>query len=120
MWDQKGIVYYVLLQPGTTLNSQLCKEQLTRLSHELQHKGPVYAKIHEKVFWTTNNARQLVKETLETLGWKVLTHPPYSPDMALSDYHLFRSMQSALTGEKFSSFADIKNWLDNLISSKTT
>ena len=27
---------------------------------------------------------------LETLKWEVLTHPPYSPDIAPSDYYLFR------------------------------
>jgi len=123
-WDQKGIVYYELFQPGTTINAQLYKEQLTQLSLELQHKRPEYAKRHEKVIFQHDNARphvaKPVKETLETLGWDVLPHPPYSPDIAPSDYHLFRSMQSALTGEKFTSCADIKNWLDNWIASKTT
>ena len=45
-WDQKGFVYYELLQPGTTINAQLYKEQLTQLSLELQHKRSEYAKRH--------------------------------------------------------------------------
>ena len=76
-WDQKGIVYYKLLQPGTTINPQLYREQLTHLSLESQNKRPEYAKIHEKVIFQHDNARphvaQLVQETLETLGWEVLT-----------------------------------------------
>ena len=71
-WDQNGIVYYELLQPGTTINDQLYKEQLTQLSLELQHKRPEYAKRNEKVILQHDNARlhvaKLVKETLETLG----------------------------------------------------
>ena len=59
------------------------------------------------------NISPKVKETLETLGLEVLPHSPYSPDIAPLDYHLFRSMQSALTEQKLSSFAVIKNWLDN-------
>ena len=27
-------------------------------------------------------------------------HPPYSPDLAPSDYHLFRALQNSLDGKK--------------------
>ncbi|KAG5309958.1 SETMR methyltransferase, partial [Acromyrmex insinuator] len=32
----------------------------------------------------------MTRQKLRELGWEVLMHPPYSPDLALSDYHLFR------------------------------
>lgn len=32
----------------------------------------------------------------KTLAGSVLTHPPYSPDYAPSDYHFFRSLQHSL------------------------
>jgi len=35
--------------------------------------------------------------------WKVLMHPPYNPDLAPSDYHLFRSLQNSLNGVKLTS-----------------
>ena len=41
-----------------------------------------------------DNARPHVaipaKNYLENSGWQVLPHPPYSPDLAPFDYHLFR------------------------------
>ena len=37
------------------------------------------------------------------LGWEVLMHPPYSPDLVPSDYHLFLSMANAFNGEKLAS-----------------
>ena len=40
-----------------------------------------------------------VKETLEVLYWDVLPHPPYSPDIAPSDYHSFKSMAHSLANE---------------------
>ena len=35
-----------------------------------------------------------------------------------SDYHLFRSMQNALTGIRFTSEQGIKNWLDSFLAAK--
>ena len=41
-------------------------------------------------------------QKLLELGWDVLSHPPYSPDIAPSDYHfLFCSMQNFLNGKIF-------------------
>lgn len=55
------------------------------------------------------------KETLITsLGYIAAF---YSPDV-LSDYHLFRSMQSASSREQFCSVAEIENRLDDWIASK--
>ena len=37
-------------------------------------------------------------ETLQKLKFGVLAHPPYSPDLAPSDYHLFSPFTEALRG----------------------
>ena len=36
---------------------------------------------------------------METLKWNVLPHPPYSPDIAPSDYWLFRRHNAAQFGK---------------------
>jgi len=41
---------------------------------------------------------------LEGVKWEILPHLPYSPNIAPSDFHLFRFMQSALSGEQFDSY----------------
>jgi hypothetical protein len=40
-------------------------------------------------------------ETLQKLKWNLLTHPPYSPDLATSDFYLFRRLKSDLQGMRF-------------------
>ena len=69
-----------------------------------------------------DNARphvaEVVKTYLETLKWEVLFHPPYSPDVAPSDYHLFQSMAHGLADQHFRSYEEVKNWIDSWIASK--
>jgi len=44
------------------------------------------------------------------LGFQYLDQPPYSPDLALSDYHLFPGLKKKLKVSHFSS--DAETWLD--------
>jgi len=83
------------------------------LSRALREKRPEYEQRHDKVILLHDNARphvaKVVKKYLETLKWDVLPHPP---DIAPSDYWLFRMMQHDLAG-----LAEIENWLQNWIAS---
>ena len=49
------------------------------------------------------------------LGWTVLPHPPYSPDLAPSDFQLFGLMKNGLHGQHFPSTetvtAAVKQWV---------
>ncbi|GFT36001.1 mariner Mos1 transposase [Trichonephila clavipes] len=69
-----------------------------------------------------NNARPqvaaAVKNYLETLIWEVLPHPPYSPDIAPSNYPLLRSMAHGLSQQHFTSYEDTKNFVDSWIAAK--
>ena len=37
------------------------------------------------------SAAKITQEKIKQLGWELLLHPPYSPDLAPSDYHHFLS-----------------------------
>jgi transposase len=45
---------------------------------------------------------------LERWGWEILQHPPYSPDLAPSDFHLFPNMKKHLRAKRFKSHDDVK------------
>jgi hypothetical protein len=49
---------------------------------------------------------------------EILPHPPYSPDLAPSDYHLFRSLSNNLGGVSFNNDAELQNWLDDFFTAK--
>ncbi|KAG5327218.1 MOS1T transposase, partial [Pseudoatta argentina] len=96
--------------------------QLVRLSRALKEKRPLYAQRHDKVILFHDNARphvaKPVKTYLETLKWEVLPHPLYSPDIAPSDFHLFRSMAHGLADRRFHSYEEAQKWIDSWIASK--
>jgi hypothetical protein len=47
---------------------------------------------------------------------EILPHPPYCPDLATSDYHLFRSLSNNLRGVSFNNDAELQNWLDDFFT----
>ncbi|GFX82569.1 mariner Mos1 transposase [Trichonephila clavipes] len=107
-----GVVYYELLKPTETITGDRSRTQLMHLSPALKDKRPQYNERHDKVILQHDNARphiaKVVKAYLETLKWEVLPHPPFSPDLAPSDYHLFRSMEHGLVDQHFRSYEEVK------------
>ena len=64
------------------------------------------------VVFLQDNARPHTSEStlkkIRDLGWTLLPHPSYSPDLAPSEYHLFGSLQNFLNGQKFVSLEEVE------------
>ena len=122
IFEDDDVIYYELLKSNETITGGWYRTQLMRLSRALREKRPQYEQRHEKVILQHDNVRphvaKPVKTYLETIKWEVLPHPPYSPDIAPSDYYLFRSMAHGLADQQFRSYEDIEKWLDSWIASK--
>ena len=52
------------------------------------------------------------------LGWKVLIHPPYSPDLAPTDYRLFNSLSNFLRGKQYDNADEVDADLKEFLASK--
>ena len=109
-FEEADVIYDELLKPNETITRERYRTQLMRSSRALREKRPQYEQWHEKVILQHDNARphvaKPVKTYLETLKWDALPHPPYSPDIAPSDYYLFRSMAHGLADQQFRSYED--------------
>ena len=61
--------------------------------------------------------QDLIRQNLEELGQKILPHPPYSPDLAPSDFYLFRSFRNHVIPERFDDEVGPKSKLEVFFSS---
>jgi histone-lysine N-methyltransferase SETMAR len=60
----------------------------------------------------------LTQAKLTELGWEHLDHPPYSPDLSPSDFHLFRSLEHWLNKKKFRNINHLRRELTTFFESK--
>jgi len=102
-WDRKGILLVDLLPQGSTISAGVCCDTLEKLCRTIQNKrcgmlscGVVM--IHDNA---RPNTASVMQKLITTFCWEQFDHPPYSPDLAPSDFHLFLHLKSFLAGRRF-------------------
>ncbi|GFU56199.1 mariner Mos1 transposase [Trichonephila clavipes] len=71
-WDQEGQIYYELLKPSETVNTDRYKQQLLNLNDAILEKREQYKKRHPKVIFLDDNApshhAKSTKDIVKALG----------------------------------------------------
>ena len=105
VWDQDGILLTDYLPKSQTINAEYYSSLLVQLKDVLKEKR--HGMVTKWILFLHDNApahRALAtRKKLACLGFQCLDHPPYSPDLAPSDYHLFPGLKKQLKGRHFSS-----------------
>lgn len=117
-WNTRGVVHHEVLEKGETVDSQLYCQQLERVNRKLIRNGENPRKIRLLHDNARPHVSNMTQSKIEELGWKVLPHAPYSPDLAPTDYHLFRSMQHKLRNEQFKNVEEVKKWVEDYFASQ--
>jgi len=108
-WDQDGILRIYYLPKGQTINAEYYSALPLQLKDILKEKRR--GKVTKVVLFLHENAparRALAtQKKVAYLGFQLLDHPPYSPDLAPSGYHLFPGLKKQLKGRHFSSDAEV-------------
>ena len=115
-WGVRGIIHWEFLPDGCTITTDLYCQQLNRVAAKLKGK-------QDRIYFLHDNARSHVAKStrrkLLSLGWITIPHPPYYPDLAPTDSHLYRSLSNYLRDEKFNDESQIKMDRLNFFDQKT-
>ncbi|KFD53334.1 hypothetical protein M514_05815 [Trichuris suis] len=109
-WNSDGVILTDFLERERTVTASSYKAVLRKLKIALARKRR--GKLHFGVLFHHDNApahsSRTVRTVLREFRWEVIPHPPYSPDLAPSDFFLFPKLKEHLKGTLFESMDDAK------------
>ena len=94
-WSAAHLINYSFLNPSKAITSEKYAQQINEMHWKLQclqlalvnRVGPI---LHDNA---QPHVAQPTLPNLNELSYEVLSHPPYSPDLSPTDYHLQASQQ---------------------------
>ena len=93
-WNWKGVVFFELLPRNQTINSDIYCRQLNKFNAAVKEKRLELVNSKGVIFYHDNSTQHTslaTRQKLLSLGWEVILHPPYSPELALYDYYWDRT-----------------------------
>ena len=103
-FDFRGVVHYEFLPPRQTVNKEYYLSVMRRLREAISLKTPELCS-NNSWFFHDDNAPSHTALVLRDHFAKNSTHigpqPPYSPDLAPSDFWLFSKLKRPLRGMRF-------------------
>lgn len=110
-WDVEGILMIDYLPKNTTMNAEYYANLLDQLRKKI--KEDRRGKLSKGVLILHDNAPAhtafKARSSLTKNGFTEINHPPYSPDLAPSDYFLFKNLKKNLRGRRFSTDEEMKD-----------
>lgn len=121
-WNYEGLIYYELVPDGLTINSDTYCQQLEKVYEILKKKYPSMINRKAALLQQDNARPHTAKRTKEKIkeleAFELLPHPAFSPDLAPSDYYLFRSMAQFFRGRNFQSIEEVDTAVTEFFASK--
>jgi len=109
-WSPEGLHSLLILPHGTTYNAAyFCDTVVPNLRSEIctQRRRRTLRGIVIHMDNARPHNAKISVEALESIKAKRVEHPPYSPDLAPSDFFLFGVLKEKLSGSSFSSSEDL-------------
>ena len=121
-WSSAGIIHYSFMKPGQSITADAYCAEIDEMLKKLAVKQPRLVN-RDRPILLQDNARPHVAHTtlskLQALDLETLCHPPYSPDLAPTDYHLFQALDHFMQGKLFNSQDDVQNAFLDFIASRS-
>jgi histone-lysine N-methyltransferase SETMAR len=116
-WDSKGVVHMDFANKSVKINAEYYSNLVAaaRKKRRRQAGTPLWF-LHDNAPVHTAGISQA---RIEQAGLTLLQHPPYSPDLAPSDYYLFRHLKKHLRGKSFTGAEDLQRAVEEFFEKCT-
>ncbi len=118
-FDSQGLIYREFVHRPVTINQIVFRQIITRFDIACQNRQP-RGTVRGRRFIHMDNASShtasLTLQHLRNLGWTVLPHPPYSPDLAPNDFWLYPRIKKGLKGCKFHTTQELEEAFDEEVA----
>ncbi|KFD62191.1 hypothetical protein M514_25676 [Trichuris suis] len=108
------------MEDGGTITGKYYANLLLQLPEEIKEK--CRGKLSCKVLLLHDNApahrAKVALAAIQQCGFGQIDHPPYSPDLAPSDYFLFGNLKQHLRGTVFSDDNELKSAVQDYLNSR--
>lgn len=122
-WDCQGVVFWKLIDRGQTITSEVYCGLLGEMKDSIQtNRRRSLDSDNHGLRLQHDNARphtaRATIEKLQNLNLPCIPHPPYSPDLAPSDFYLFSSLKSHFSGTNFTNRNEVVDSVNHWLKSK--
>jgi transposase len=107
------------MQQGTTITSEVYCEILMKMRKAILNKRSRMLTFGVVLLYdiARPHTAARTRELLDNFNWELFDHPPYSPDLAPSDCHLFTYLQNWFGSQHFNNNEElmegVKTWLSS-------
>ncbi len=120
-FDCEGVIYNHYVKKGTKINSAYMVQVFRKFLDHFRRKRPQL--YNGNWYLHFDNCRvhtsQETTAYLERRNVKLLTHAPYSPDLAPADFFLFPELKKKLAGTRFESDQELKTTTEGYVKALT-
>ncbi len=110
-WDASGVIHHEFLEHGATVNTEIWLGYLRRFRESMRRKRPQLWTAKNWTFLMDNapaHCSCISADFYHKTGMDLMSHPPYSPDLAPCDFWLFPTMKGKLRGMRFETLDDLQ------------
>lgn len=113
-WDRRGVVSMDFTD-GKCNSEYYIQQMLEARKNRRKNRNRELFLLQDNAAVHTSNMSQ---SAILKAGFKILSHPPYSPDLAPSDFYLFTHLKKELRGKRFQDKEELKGFVNDYLCSQ--
>ncbi|KAF2368415.1 Transposase type 1 [Trinorchestia longiramus] len=120
-WSAIGVIHYSFLGVNETINAKRYCNDLAVMHALLSEKRPALVNRRGPILLHDNarpHVARMIIQKLTELGNETLPHPPYSPNLSPTDYHLFKHLSTFLDGKTLRSKQEVETTFKDFVASQ--